>query len=127
MSEEAGKSRQPLHHGRFRFSMASVLLATALVAVVLAGLRTAASLSDPKVDWIAFAGISGLLVGAVVGGEIGMAQPDRIRHGMLGATLGMMGGAVGGVMAAMPQCLPVVLLGAPILVGFAALMRRLSK
>ncbi|NUQ61290.1 MAG: hypothetical protein HUU20_02310 [Pirellulales bacterium] len=106
--------------------MASVLLVTALVAIVLAAVRTAATASGPSKEWIAFAGSMGLVFGALAGAEIGAAQPRWIRGAMLGLVVGMLSGAVGGVMVAMPQCLLVVLIGAPLLVAFAAAVKHLS-
>ncbi len=126
MSQQANRPQHPAG-GRFRFSMASVLLVTAFVAIILAGLRTAATLGGASEEWIAVAGVSGLVVGAIVGVALGVAQPHRLRHVLLGGFLGAISGAAGGAMVAMPRCLPVVVLGAPLLVGFAALVKRLSK
>ena len=125
MSENSA-SAAPRPRRRRQFSVASVLLVTALLAVVLAAVRTAVVLDKPDWEWVGSAGAGGLVMGAIIGAALGAAQPSPVRGLLLGLMVGMASGTAAGIMVALPRALPVVVLGAPVLIVFAAVVRKLS-
>lgn len=125
MSENTAKA-VPRPRRRRQFSVASVLLMTALVAVVLAAVRTAAMLGKPDWELVGAAGAAGFVIGAWIGAALGAAQPGPVRGLFLGLVAGMASGTAAGVLVALPGALPVVALGSPVLIVFAAVVKRLS-
>ena len=122
------------------FSLASLLLLTAVVAVFLAAICTVwlhpgRGRAQPCVpasphfnEELAVAcGIGGWIVGSVVGLVIGVNQARPLRGAFLGTSIGMIVGAASGVLLAVPgKTLPIIV-GSLVLVLFGAVVRRYSS
>ena len=122
------------------FSLASLLLLTAVVAVFLAAICTIWLQPDrgrPQPDVPAGprlnealavgCGIGGLIAGAVVGLVIGVNQARPLRGAFLGTCVGMIAGAASGVLLAVPDKTLPIAVGSLVIVLFAAVVRRYSS
>jgi hypothetical protein len=109
------------------FSLASVLLFTAVVAVLLAAVRMGLMVGEkPQTAIIAAAAGGGAVVGMAVGLAIGYREPRRLQSILLGLTGGSVAGPAAGVLMVLPAAAIAVLLGSLLLVLFAMVVRRLS-
>jgi hypothetical protein len=110
------------------FSLASIFLLTALVAVMAAAMRSAAT--HPKVfdeGPAAFGTVAGLFVGLVAGAVAGLRSRRRVAGVLAGVPLGMMVGAVCGVVSFSPPAFHVLIVGAVLLPLVAVAIRLLSR
>ena len=113
---------------RARFSLASMLLLTGVVAVFLAGIRMGmVSPNPPSEEVIVAAGIAGLLGGWFLGGNIASREASGLRGVFYGLAAGTVFGPPSGILLVMPRSLPVVAVGSAILLAFAVSARALSK
>lgn len=113
------------------FSVASVLLLTAAVAVVLASLKVAVGQGEDLGSYegttlqqiaVAAAGLAAIVLGIVAGATwrtpaIGI---------LVGFVLGWFGGASAGLLLASPRAAPVLVGGAAVIVAFGLTVRLLS-
>jgi len=110
---------------RSSFSLASIFVLTAVVAILLAPVR--AIVLEPKrlEDWrvtacVVLGGLTGMLIGGVVG-----ANQTRWRSGvLLGILIGYLSGVCGAVLMASPWSLPAVAVGSVVLILLAVVVRR---
>jgi hypothetical protein len=122
--------RLPTETHRSSYSLATMLLATAVVSIALAAGRNAALLGREnllKSEQFMFYGIGGAAVGILVGIGIGATRPKPV----LGVLLGIFGGiAMGGSFGALfslPNNFPVAAIGAGILLLFGIVVRAFSR
>lgn len=112
---------------RAGFTVASLLLLTAIVAVYAAAIMTARDM-DPApepAEFAAFA-IVGFFFGTVTGFFLGLFFGNRNRDMVFGVVEGALFGPPTFVLLAVPDSLPVVLVGGMVLVGFAVAVRLLT-
>lgn len=111
------------HHYR-GFSVASILLLTAAVAIFLAALRTVAV--EPSAipgDQLGLRAISGILIGTFVGLGMGLTRPRR-RWGIpLGLLTGWFVGGAAGSLFADPRNLPLAVIGSLVLIVLGVVVR----
>ena len=123
------------------FSLASLLLLTAVVAVFLAAICTVWLPSSPAQEedavpvlepWpvqeglIVLSVIGGLLVGSFVGLVIGAGQLRPLPGVCLGTFVGMLAGTATGVLLAVPDKTLPIAIGSLVIVLFGAMVRRFS-
>lgn len=109
---------------RSGFSVSSILLLTAAVAVFFATIASAlGGRYEPNPGAVAACGGVGMVVGACVGAVIGWQQPRRVVGLALGLGTGIAAGAASGVLLAMPTGLLPILVGSLLMVLFSALIR----
>ena len=115
------------HSRRAGFTVASLLLLTAIVAIYAAAIMSSRDM-DPAPDPEALAGlaISGFLFGTISGFFFGLFFGDRNRDMLVGGVEGAVFGPPTLVLLAVPDSLPVVLVGGVVLVGFAVVIRLLT-
>ncbi len=109
------------------FSLASILLLTVVVAIYAGSLQTATT-SRRGVDegMIALLGVAGVAIGVMVGATVGGRYGPRNRGSAIGLCAGLAFGPPSMILTAVPQSLPVIGVGAILLIGFAALVRTFS-
>ncbi len=115
------RQRSRRRHG---FSVASILLLTAVVAIFFAAITT--GLKDPdRLDSsaLAFFGVGGSILGGLVGVVIGLNQIRPIRGLLLGLPSGSISGAMAGVLLVVPQGFLAMIVGAIVLLVFAVVVR----
>ncbi len=105
---------------RAKVALASIFLATILVAVVAAGLRTA--IDTEETETLAFGAFSGLLTGCLAAPIL--RPGGRWLWANLG--LGMTLGPLAGILAVSPHAFPATAVGGAVLILFAAIARRFS-
>jgi hypothetical protein len=112
---------------RAGFAVASLLLLTAVVAIYAAAIMSARNM-EPAPDWAELAafGVVGLAFGLISGFFLGLFFGTRNRDMALGVVEGAVFGPPTVVLLAVPDSLPVVLIGGVVLVGFALVVRYLS-
>jgi hypothetical protein len=112
---------------RAGFAVASLLLLTAVVAVYAAAIMSARNM-DPAPDWAALGAFAvvGLAFGLVSGFFLGLFFGTQNRDMALGVAEGAVFGPPTVLLLAIPDSLPVVLVGGVVLVGFAVVVRYLS-
>ena len=121
------------------YSLASLLLLTAVVAVFLAAIcslwrpsgtqRTnpsAFEATDLNRDLIGVCVMGGLLVGPLVGLVIGAGQVRPLRGAVVGIFAGLIAGGVTGALLAAPGKMLPIAVGSLVLVLFGAVVRRFS-
>jgi hypothetical protein len=121
------------------FSLASLLLLTAVVAVFLAAICTLRLHQDaeasqpqgyagpnPYEALAVVAGMGGMLVGLFVGLVIGAGQLRPLWGICLGVFVGMITGTASGVLLAAPGKMLPILVGSLLIVLFGAVVRRYS-
>lgn len=112
---------------RAGFTVASLLLLTAIVAVYAAAIMSARDMEPaPAPEELAFFGFVGFFFGTLTGFFLGMLFGNRNRDMILGAMEGAVFGPPTIVLLAVPDALPVVLVGGVVLVGFAVVVRLLT-
>ena len=125
------KIRNRRRHGpaarRAGFSLASILLLTAVAAIFLGATRTLV-VDQPNVDedLLGLRGAAGVIVGLFVGLAVGLTQPRPFRACLLTAPIGTIAGAGAAVLLALPANLPVVAVGSLVLVVFGLVVRAWS-
>lgn len=112
---------------RVGFTVASLLLLTAVVAIFAAAIMSARDM-QPAPEWsdLAFFALAGLVFGPVAGFFLGMVFGSQNRDVLLGVAEGALFGPPTLVLLAIPNSLPVVLVGGVVLVGFAVAVRYLT-
>ena len=112
---------------RAGFTVASLLLLTAIVAVYAAAIMSARDMEPaPDPSELAFCAILGLFFGTVTGFLLGMFFGSRSRDMLFGVVEGAVFGPPTVVLLAVPDGVPVVLVGGVVLVGFAVVVRLLT-
>jgi len=110
------------------FSLASILLLTAVVAVFFAAVATGMKSEERADEELVIAcAVGGLIVGGLVGVGIGLTQIRRLRGVALGVCAGTTSGTMAGVLLAMPRGLPAIVVGSLVLVLFAGVVRFFSR
>ena len=108
------------------FSLASLFLATAIVAVFLAA-GSAAVKSDEYNEDVAIACVVfGAVVGICVGGAMGMGRDKPIRWCLGGMFAGWYAGVASGLLLSTPGAWPTLSVGSLVLLLFGAVVRRVS-
>ena len=109
---------------RAGFSLASILLLTAVIAVLLAALATALTGPGPMDrELVAVASVAGLALGGPIGAWVAFQQTGRIRGMLLGLLVGMVAGGVSGALLVLPKGLPALAVGSVVIVLFSAVVR----
>lgn len=109
------------------FSLASILLLTAVVAVLLAATVTAvADHQGVGREVLAVIAVIGAMAGALIGVVIGLTQVARIRGALLGLLVGIITGAAAGISLTTPSNLVTLAIGSLVLVLFGVVVRFLS-
>jgi hypothetical protein len=138
MTDRPGRRRTEETHHR-GFSLASLLLLTAVVAVFLAAICTVWLHSDrdrarpdvyagPNLDeaLLAISVMGGLMVGSLVGLVIGASRVRPLRGAFLGTFVGMIAGAASGALLAVPGKMLPLGVGSLVIVLFGAVVRYYS-
>ena len=108
---------------RAGFTVASLLLLTAVVAIYAAAIMSARNMDPPlEPEQAAGCAIVGFLFGSLAGFFLGLFVGTRNRDILLGAAEGAVFGPPTVLMLAIPESLPVVLVGGVVLVGFAVVV-----
>lgn len=108
-------------------SLASILLLTAVVAIYAAGIVSIRTMEQPPpVEAVLFMLIVGLLFGTFSGGVVGAFSGTRKLDIALGALAGALFGPPSVLLLALPDALPVILVGGVVLVAFAFAVRFFS-
>ncbi len=112
---------------RAGFAVASLLLLTAVVAIYAAAIMSARN-TDPAPEWAALGAFAlvGLVFGLIGGFFLGLFFGTQNRDMALGVVEGAVFGPPTFLLLAIPDSLPVVLVGGVVLVGFAMVVRYLS-
>ena len=119
-SDRLLKCRAP----RRGFSLASLLLLTAVVAILAAAAGSAAVRADAdRVEGLVIGAVLGMIVGTCVGVAVGWSVFGRLRDAALGLVIGAPFGAIAGVLIASPQGLPTVIGGSLLLVVVGLVFR----
>ncbi len=112
---------------RAGFTVASLLLLTAVVAVYAAAIMSAQSMDPvPELSELAAFALLGFCFGMVSGFFLGLFLGNRKRDMAIGMAEGAVFGPPTIVLLAIPNSLPVVLVGGVVLVGFALVIRLLT-
>ena len=112
---------------RSGFTVASLLLLTAVVAIYAAAIMSARTMDPaPEAEQMAVCGVLGFFFGTVAGFFLGLFFGNRNRDVLQGAVEGAVFGPGTVVLLAIPESLPVVLVGGVVLVGFAVIVRLLT-
>jgi hypothetical protein len=113
---------------RAGFSLASVLLLTAVVAVVLAALRAVwLERNELSPELAVFAAGSGLVLGLVVGIVSGAGHRRRGIGIITGGAIGSVAGAAGGLICISPGAVVVAAVGSALLIAFGLVIRKGSR
>jgi hypothetical protein len=112
---------------RSGFAVSSLLLLTAVVAVYAAAVMSVQSM-DPRPETEAIVGLAilGLVLGPGIGLFIALAQSTRRRDLAIGIVVGGLFGPPTVTILAIPDSLPVIMVGGVVLVGFALAIRLLN-
>lgn len=109
---------------RAGFTVASLLLLTAIVAVYAAAIMSAREMDPaPEPEQLAALALAGFFFGTVTGFFLGLFFGSTNRDMIFGAVEGAVFGPPTVVLLAVPDSLPVVLVGGVVLVGFAVIVR----
>lgn len=109
---------------RAGFTVASLLLLTAIVAVFAAAVMSARDMDPaPDPEELAACALAGFFFGTVTGFFLGLFFGRRNRDMIFGVVEGAVFGPPTFVLLAVPDSLPVVLVGGVVLVGFAVVVR----
>ena len=112
---------------RSTFSLASILLFTAVIAIFLAAARTVYDhCTQPELKQLDFLCGCDAAIGLIVGVWFGAMQPRPIRGVLVGIPLGFYAGGGAGNLFGAPQNLPLVAIGSAVLVLLGLLVRRYS-
>ncbi len=112
---------------RTGFTVASLLLLTAVVAVYAAAIMSARNMDpQPRAEQGVLLAVLGLFFGTITGLFLGMFFGTRNRDIVLGVLEGAAFGPPTVFVLAIPDSFPVVLVGGVVLVGFAVTVRFLS-
>jgi hypothetical protein len=112
---------------RSGFSLASLLLLTAVVAILLAALRSAALRPGFNNDGTTSLMITGsALVGTFVGAVCGARQSRWFAGTMLGGLAGVLSGIGAGGLLTSPSSLAIAAVGSAVLILFGVIVRRHS-
>ncbi len=112
---------------RAGFTVASLLLLTAVVAVYAAAIMSARNMDPaPEVAELGAFALVGFFFGTLSGFFLGLFFGNRNRDMALGVAEGAVFGPPTCVLLAVPESLPVVLVGGVVLVGFALVIRLLT-
>ncbi|MCR4413482.1 MAG: hypothetical protein NUV77_13760 [Thermoguttaceae bacterium] len=120
MVADEPRGELPRVRSRAKVALASIFLATILVAVVAAALRTAVDTEDAET--LAFGASVGLLIGCLAAPML--RSGGRPLWANLG--LGMTLGPLAGILAVSPHAFPAAAMGSAVLILFAAIVRRFS-
>jgi hypothetical protein len=108
-------------------SVASILLLTAVVAIYAAGISSIRTMDEPPpAEVVAILLIVGLLFGTICGAFLGAIGGKKKRDIAIGALSGAFFGPPSILLLALPDALPVILVGGVILVAFAFAVRFFS-
>lgn len=117
---------RPTGHSHARFSLASILLLTCVVAVYFAAIRTAA-ISTDRTAPVAIAAVLGSIVGLAVGFVLALGRRFWSPSGLLCLIVGNIAGAAAGALVVTPKALTAILPGSLVVLVFAFLVRVLSR
>ena len=117
-------SRKPKRNG---FSLASILLLTAVVAIFLAAVRTAMVDEGPPDPAADMRGAGGGIVGLFVGIGIGVTRTRRVLGIGLGILVGWFVGGAAGMLLSQAKTLPLVFIGSAVLIALGVVVRRFSS
>jgi len=126
LSEVPPQHRSPVPQGA-RFSLASILLFTSVVAIFLGAIRVGFVGQPTRAGSMALGAACGMLVGGLVGFVIGQGQSPGFLGRAASRVVGGIAGSGAGVLVALPEGLWVIIPGAMLLVLFAAVVRWLSQ
>lgn len=113
--------------GRTGIALASILLLTAVVAIYAAGIVSLRTMENPPpVEAVLFMLIVGLFFGTFAGAVMGAFTGTRKRDVAIGGVAGAVFGPPSVLLLALPDALPVVLVGGVVLVAFAFAVRFFS-
>ena len=107
---------------RSHFSLASLFLLVAYIALLLAATRSAVMQwkdKDVALAWVA----AGVIVGAVTGTGIGLGTRRWFRGGLIGFVTGAMAGGMAGAQLGGPPEMFIVLIGVVTLILLSAVLR----
>ena len=109
------------------FSLASLLLLTAVIAVLAAAARQAVTGEGrTAADWLVGGAVAGAWGGLFVGLVLGLLQERKLRATLVCIPSGIAFGAVAGLLAVSPNHLLAAAVGSVVLVLFAIAIRYLS-
>lgn len=120
------------------FSVATLLLLTAVVAIGLAAARTVGlqveklddrgwlSPFEQRLDELAWRGAAGALVGMFVGIGVGATRPRPILGVLLAVPIGVLAGALTGAVITDPENVLLVAIGSALLILLGVVVRRFS-
>ena len=112
---------------RAGFTVASLLLLTAVVAVYAAAIMSARNMDPvPEPEELVAFGLVGFLFGTIAGFFLALFFGGRKRDLAIGTAEGAVFGPPTVILLAIPDSLPVVLVGGVVLVGFALVVRLLT-
>ena len=109
------------------FTVASLLLLTAIVAIYAASIMSVREMDPaPDPEQLAAIALAGFLFGIATGFFLGLFSGSTNRDIIFGIMEGAIFGPPTFVLLAVPDSLPVVLVGGVVLVGFAVVVRLLT-
>lgn len=112
---------------RAGFTVASLLLLTAVVAVYAAAIMSAQNMDrTPELAELGGFALVGFFFGTLTGFFLGLFFGSQNRDVALGIAEGAVFGPPTFLLLAIPESLPVVLVGGVVLVGFALVVRLLT-
>jgi len=106
--------------------LASLFLATAILAIFLAAGSVAAKNTDLDDDVVVASIIVAALVGICGGGVVGIGFSKWIRGCLIGMFGGMICGIASGLLLSSPGTWPTLVIGSVVLLLFGLVVRRLS-
>jgi len=109
-----------------RYSLASLFLATAILAVFLAACTVAVRNNDMEHPAAVGSVVLAALVGTFVGGAMGIGRERWIRGCLAGMFAGNICGSASGLLLCSPGVWPTLVIGSAVVVLFGAVVRRLS-
>ena len=108
-------------------SVASILLLTAVVAIYAAGISSIRTMDEPPpAEAVGFLLIVGLLFGTICGAFLGAFGGKKKLDIAIGTLSGAFFGPPSILLLALPDALPVILVGGVVLVAFAFAVRFFS-
>ncbi len=107
------------------FSLASILLLTAVIAIFMAALVTVSDhrRAGGNQDLAVACAAAGLIVGLLTGAVVGYNQVRQARGTLLGMSVGMVCGGAAGAFLAVPRSLLPIVIGSVVLVLFGVVVR----